>query len=236
MPAATRILTFLTLISYVSANTYGSGAVNWGASSSIKKTAQPQVKSQCSSAGSFITEYQGEPLCCSSETRIAFPSNAWISADWFWHKTEKCCKPKHKRSPAPGCNNWNENEQCCGGGNAPQPSQGKRTINGGSQSRKRDIVARRQNVVFPQSDFDSMYCPGKLHACSVITPTGGEWAYECIDFATELESCGGCTSTGEGVDCSVIANAVSIGCEKGLCAVYSCKTGFSTNGTACVTA
>jgi hypothetical protein len=42
--------------------------------------------------------------------------------------------------------------------------------------------------------------------------------YECIDFATELESCGGCASTGEGVDCTAIPNALSVGCEKGVCA------------------
>ena len=59
MPAATLILSFLILASYVYANTYGSGAINWGAPVSIKKTAQPQVKSQCSGAGSFIAEYQG---------------------------------------------------------------------------------------------------------------------------------------------------------------------------------
>jgi hypothetical protein len=42
--------------------------------------------------------------------------------------------------------------------------------------------------------------------------------YECIDFATELESCGGCASTGEGADCTSIPNAMSVGCESGVCA------------------
>jgi len=85
---------------------------------------------------------------------------------------------------------------------------------------------------------------------------GNEWAYECIDFANELESCGGCASAGEGQDCSAIPNAVSVGCEAGSCAgkwwrtrssgvgqgereceliiVYSCLDGFAINGTSCV--
>lgn len=46
--------------------------------------------------------------------------------------------------------------------------------------------------------------------------------YECIDFATELESCGGCASTGEGADCTSIPNAMSVGCESGVCAGEWC--------------
>lgn len=88
--------------------------------------------------------------------------------------------------------------------------------------------------------------------CSTVNSgSGGEWAYECVDFATELESCGGCSSTGEGQDCTQIPNAFSVGCELGSCAgkllvferfgsvltipiVYSCKSGFRLNGTDCI--
>lgn len=36
---------------------------------------------------------------------------------------------------------------------------------GGWNGKKRDFNARQQAaVVFPQSDLDAMYCPGKLHA------------------------------------------------------------------------
>ncbi|ORY26576.1 autophagy-related protein 13-domain-containing protein [Naematelia encephala] len=83
---------------------------------------------------------------------------------------------------------------------------------------KRDFKARQQQIAFPQSDSDAMYCPAPLHACSILTPSvGGEWAYECVDFATELESCGGCASTGQGADCTAIPHAISVGCEIGTC-------------------
>ncbi len=48
-------------------------------------------------------------------------------------------------------------------------------------------------------------------------PDADEGRYECIDFATELESCGGCSSIGEGQDCMTIPNAISVGCESGVC-------------------
>jgi hypothetical protein len=67
-----------------------------------------------------------------------------------------------------------------------------------------------------------MYCPDVLHACSINTVVGGEWAYECIDFATELESCGGCASTGDGQDCTKIPHAISVGCDFGTCVGESC--------------
>lgn len=53
---------------------------------------------------------------------------------------------------------------------------------------------------------------------TVITPGGGEWSYECIDFATELTQCGGCLHDGQGHDCTAIPNALSVGCENGTCA------------------
>jgi len=57
---------------------------------------------------------------------------------------------------------------------------------------------------------------------SVITPGGGEWSYECIDFTNELASCGGCVADGEGQDCTMIDHAVSVGCDNGLCAGEWC--------------
>jgi hypothetical protein len=42
--------------------------------------------------------------------------------------------------------------------------------------------------------------------------------YECLDTATELESCGGCVSLGSGQDCTAILGAWNVGCEQGHCA------------------
>jgi hypothetical protein len=47
---------------------------------------------------------------------------------------------------------------------------------------------------------------------SINTPSGGEWAYECVDFNSDLEHC-----SGEGVDCSAIPNSLSVGCNMGEC-------------------
>ncbi|KAK4688627.1 hypothetical protein P7C73_g1478, partial [Tremellales sp. Uapishka_1] len=195
-------------------------------------------------------------------------TKAEFSPEWFWHASDKVCKPLTPRSPEPDCSNWSESSQCCGMGSSPSQAASKGGSGGkggyGAQvdvkanadvkagGHKRDFNARKQLVAFPQSNLDSMYCPKNLHACSVITASGGAWSYECIDPATELESCGGCASTGEGQDCSLIPHAMSVGCENGVCAgmslrsvwsrspladptypVYTCRSGFRANGTEC---
>ncbi|KAJ3512435.1 hypothetical protein NLJ89_g3523 [Agrocybe chaxingu] len=60
--------------------------------------------------------------------------------------------------------------------------------------------------------------------------------YECLDTATELESCGGCTSQGKGQDCTKIEGAWNVGCEQGSCVVYTCAGGFQIglDGKTCV--
>jgi hypothetical protein len=76
--------------------------------------------------------------------------------------------------------------------------------------------------------------------CSSVNGTASldnSWAYECIDTLTELEryvrlvfnllvipltstivcSCGGCASTGEGVDCTALPGVKSVTCNAGQC-------------------
>ncbi|KAK4058326.1 hypothetical protein OIO90_000483 [Microbotryomycetes sp. JL221] len=64
----------------------------------------------------------------------------------------------------------------------------------------------------------------------------GAGGYECLDIESSLESCGGCTSTGEGQDCTAIPNALGVGCDLGKCHVFSCAIGFkpSISGRNCV--
>jgi hypothetical protein len=53
---------------------------------------------------------------------------------------------------------------CCGGGGS-QPSHG--TSN--HHKHKRDVDLRRKDqLLFPQTDLDKMYCPGNLHAWYVL--------------------------------------------------------------------
>ncbi|GAA5896221.1 hypothetical protein JCM6882_008522 [Rhodosporidiobolus microsporus] len=64
----------------------------------------------------------------------------------------------------------------------------------------------------------------------------GSGGYECIDTTQALDSCGGCASTGEGVDCTNIRGAAGVGCEAGHCVVFSCENGWkpSLKGDKCV--
>lgn len=64
----------------------------------------------------------------------------------------------------------------------------------------------------------------------------GSGGFECLDTASQLDSCGGCASLGEGRDCTQIAGAVGVGCDNGACVVLSCSSGWRPNleATECV--
>ncbi|KNZ48898.1 uncharacterized protein VP01_533g6 [Puccinia sorghi] len=83
----------------------------------------------------------------------------------------------------------------------------------------------RRNV--PESSALSN-CPSGLTACPIATgpslsPSGG---FECLDVQQEVTSCGGCSSTGQGVDCTTLKGVSSAGCSAGECKIFSCKPGF----------
>ncbi|KAI0307746.1 hypothetical protein B0F90DRAFT_1813155 [Multifurca ochricompacta] len=61
-------------------------------------------------------------------------------------------------------------------------------------------------------------CPNDLTACPIPGFHGLSTDYECIDTKNELQSCGGCSSTGGGQDCTSIRGAWNVGCEAGHCA------------------
>jgi hypothetical protein len=75
-----------------------------------------------------------------------------------------------------------------------------------------------------------------LDACPIPTATGLSDDYECLDTSTELESCGGCASLGEGTDCTAIPHAWNVACNRGKCEVSSCAPGYklSNVGAICV--
>ena len=79
----------------------------------------------------------------------------------------------------------------------------------------------------------SIICPIGQSSC-LINP-GFSKQTECLDLRTTLDSCGGCTSQGQGLDCTQIPGVQDVNCEYGACKVYSCERGFKVeNGTACV--
>jgi hypothetical protein len=70
----------------------------------------------------------------------------------------------------------------------------------------------------PETSLYSQLCPMSLSACPISSISLIASDYECLDITNELESCGGCASTGEGQDCTAIKGAWNVGCERGTCA------------------
>ncbi|GJN91503.1 hypothetical protein Rhopal_004526-T1 [Rhodotorula paludigena] len=57
--------------------------------------------------------------------------------------------------------------------------------------------------------------------------------FECVDTRFETESCGGCASLGEGLNCAEdVPHARSTGCEEGRCVVFTCEKGWKPNPSA----
>ncbi|ORX40736.1 hypothetical protein BD324DRAFT_606552 [Kockovaella imperatae] len=67
-------------------------------------------------------------------------------------------------------------------------------------------------------------------------PVPGSAGSECLNTLISMESCGGCTSLGQGTDCSAIEGVDSVSCVAGSCAVSSCQPGYevSSTGTTCI--
>ncbi|GAA5877581.1 hypothetical protein JCM1840_005848 [Sporobolomyces johnsonii] len=83
---------------------------------------------------------------------------------------------------------------------------------------------KRRIMDEPWENLDSrLLCPMDEEACPIFPRMG---TYECIDTKSELESCGGCTSRGQGEDCTLIRGAQGVTCESGHCNVYSCQLGW----------
>ncbi|WVR09226.1 hypothetical protein IAU60_006290 [Kwoniella sp. DSM 27419] len=86
-------------------------------------------------------------------------------------------------------------------------------------------------------------CPEGTLACKV---SGVNDAFECIDPAQELESCGGCVagtfnsvnSTVSGTDCSTIPGVAlgGVTCLGGQCLVSACQPGWTLDNFSCVRA
>ncbi|CAD6564121.1 MAG: hypothetical protein TREMPRED_003206 [Tremellales sp. Tagirdzhanova-0007] len=77
---------------------------------------------------------------------------------------------------------------------------------------------------------DQPLCPSGLTACplpgAVLTDPQNSASlqsagYECLDIATDMNSCGGCASTGQGLDCEAFPHARQTWCNLGQCAICS---------------
>ncbi|SCZ98803.1 BZ3500_MvSof-1268-A1-R1_Chr3-1g05631 [Microbotryum saponariae] len=117
---------------------------------------------------------------------------------------------------------------------------------------QRPRVAKRKVVKRTPCPKGETPCPIKASASFELAVTqhftvphdeytgifAGLGGYECLDTRESLESCGGCSSTDEGQDCTVIKGGLGVGCDNGSCVVFSCKEGWKSNarGTKCIRA
>ncbi|KIJ66184.1 hypothetical protein HYDPIDRAFT_86948, partial [Hydnomerulius pinastri MD-312] len=109
----------------------------------------------------------------------------------------------------------------------PKPSQTKH---------KRDL--EEQHVVALQAtDSRRDFCPTGFSACPILSMPGVlpdtlvDWEnvdYECVDFAADLRSCGGCSSVNPGKhDCRMLPHVLGVSCVFGDCVVASCQPGYT---------
>jgi hypothetical protein len=159
----------------------------------------------------------------------------------YWGEKQGCCVPRHpppSEGPLPQCPTgwvWYQAVRRCypiptpPRPNPPKPSHhhghGHNDNGPGGHWNKRSPELKARSAPL---------CPTGLDACPISGAKGGD--YECLDTATELESCGGCASLGGGQDCTAIPGAWNVGCDRGRCTVYTCAGGFmrSQDGKSCV--
>jgi hypothetical protein len=94
-----------------------------------------------------------------------------------------------------------------------------------------DLAAPATNIGM-LGNAEHKLCPVGLAACPIPNTLDG--AYECLDAKSDLQSCGGCQSLGQGQDCTAIPGARWMGCVSGKCEVYSCKAGYKRSDGGCV--
>lgn len=173
--------------------------------------------------------------CCTTNPPAGTcPPGKSCPDNWSWSTSYQHCVPNKPQCPPPQCptgTTWNPTTKCCGG-STPSSGTGGGSGHGSGGGWGGWRKHKRSDGDFEQSAFDSAYCPdGKV--CTVPSPNGSAWSWECINPLTELESCGGCLADGEGVDCTSISHASSVGCVQGKCEVYTCKKGFTPSGDKC---
>ncbi|KAJ7699235.1 hypothetical protein B0H17DRAFT_1049253 [Mycena rosella] len=79
-----------------------------------------------------------------------------------------------------------------------------------------------------QSSFGDV-CPVGTRACPVA-----DIEFECVSPELDVDNCGGCVSTGEGVACGDYPGVRGAACVNGVCDVYSCAPGYALSEGVCV--
>ena len=168
----------------------------------------------CTKSGtSYKVTRRGKGVCCRSG-HTACETVCCPSGTDEVGTSGKCCKPGSTLDAHNNC---------------LEPSHVPRAI-------KRNGPAEIQ-LELPSTYFgltgnaNNALCPAQTAACPIEGRSDDD--YECIDTTSDLQSCGGCASMGEGVDCTLIQGAKWMGCVKGQCEVYSCGKGYKLVDGSC---
>ncbi|RSH91731.1 hypothetical protein EHS25_009100 [Saitozyma podzolica] len=79
-------------------------------------------------------------------------------------------------------------------------------------------------------------CPVNAGSASVTASSSLiNGKFECLDIKSNIDSCGGCVSEGQGQDCSSIEFVEDVTCHNAQCKVISCEMGYipSANASTC---
>ncbi|KAL0951173.1 hypothetical protein HGRIS_007904 [Hohenbuehelia grisea] len=197
---------------------------------------------------------------------IPTPSQPNCKSNEFWYKESSCCLPvggpKTPPSPPkgsdcpPSTHYWGDKQGCCVPRNPPPPNcpppQCKKQWGWIPGLRKctptpeppqppqpspkpgNGHVYRSHGILKRSKSRSNSLCPSGLSACPIAGSLGQD--YECLDVQEELESCGGCVSTGQGQDCTTIQGAWNVGCNNGSCYVHTCEFGYlrSPDNKSCI--
>ncbi|KAH9898402.1 hypothetical protein C8Q73DRAFT_664090 [Cubamyces lactineus] len=163
------------------------------------------------------------------------PSGRSCPSNWEWHTGKSCCVPHHPNQPPPQCGSgwgWDDGSKCCfphgsSTTSTPQPSSkpGKPGHSGGGWWKRAHSKSRAASL-----------CPNGLDACPISGLSGLTGDFECVDIQNDIQSCGGCVSTGAGQDCTAIDGSWNVGCNNGKCVVFTCAAGYkrSADGSMCI--
>jgi len=180
--------------------------------------AQNRCVNKCSTGFTWSSSTMNPTgLCCTSGTTC---------------RNKVCCKPEEEEM-GPG--------KCCPRGNtwstALNKCQGPSGVTTPPPKVRRSKLPVRALALDEKTRLrmDEKLCPKDFSACPI--DKSGSGSYECLDSFTDITSCGGCASVGEGQDCTAIKGAKWMGCDAGSCVVYSCRKGFKlVDGKTCVKA
>ncbi|KAM0751751.1 hypothetical protein T439DRAFT_324942 [Meredithblackwellia eburnea MCA 4105] len=82
----------------------------------------------------------------------------------------------------------------------------------------------------PETDWKFMpsyeVCPDQETPCPVLPSMS---SFECLDTLRDIENCGGCGSTGQGINCLQSPGVISATCREGTCRSLSCAPGWEIN-------